>query len=102
MQGERSALDTTPRFVISFDVIKHFVGIQIRVVVWKYNRQRMKVQQTRAKRANYKVSSFESLMRWRGHVMFADDWAEVVNIEDVWVIATVPANNIEWVIGVHI
>ena len=41
-------------------------------------------------------------MRWRRQVMLADDWAEVVNIEDVWVIATVPANNIEWVIGVHI
>ncbi len=102
MQRERRAFDAPSSLVVALDVIKHFVRVQIGVVVWNDDRLGMKVEQSRAERADHEVVSLKGLMRrWR-HVVLAHNGTEVIDVEDVRVVAAVPPHDIERVIGVHV
>ena len=50
--------------------------------------------------------AFKSLVRWRRHVMLAHNRTKVINVERVWVIATIPTNHIAWmmlvVVAMHL
>ena len=76
------------------------------MVVRKHNGLRMKIKQARTERADHKVVAFKCLVRWRRHVMLAHNRTEVINVERVWVIATIPTNHIAWmmlvVVAMHL
>ena len=100
MQRQRTDFDALARLVIAFNVIQHFITIKIRMVVRHDHRKRMKVERARAKRADHEVVRFKSLVRWRRHVMLANDRTEVIDVEAVGVIATIPTHDIKRVIVV--
>ena len=95
-------LDTTPRLVVALNVIEHFVGVEVGMVVRHNDRLRMEVKRSWAELADDEVVRLECLMRrWR-HVVLGHDWAEVVDVEAVRVVAAVPAHNVKRVVAVHV
>ena len=102
MQRKRTDFDSLARLVVALDIVEDLVGIEVGVVVGNHDRQRMKIERARAERTDDEVVRLEGLMRWRRHVVLANDWAEIVDVEAVRVVATVPADNIKRVVVVHV
>ena len=102
MKRKRTRLDALARFVVAFNVIEHFIRVEVGVVVGNHNRLRMKVKRSWTKRTNYEVVRFECLMRRRRHVMLGHDWAEVIDVEAVGVVAAIPTDDVQRVVAVGV
>lgn len=102
VRSERALLDSLAGLVITLDVVEHFIGVEVAVVVRNGDRVRVPIKHARAEGTDHEVVRFEGLMNRRRHVELARDRGKVVDVEDVGVITTVPSHEIERVVGVDV
>src|ERR1700730_5958875 len=95
MQGNHSPGDILAAHKISIDIIKHFVTIDITVVVRRGYRLWMIVEQPWTKRTNHEIICFESQVnRWR--LMDATgDRLKIMDRESKGVTTASPSNDVE-------
>ena len=62
----------------------------------------MEIQEARAEAADHKVVTFKRLMDRRRHVQLANNRRKVIHVEAVRVVAAVPTNHVERVVGVGV
>ena len=53
MQGNISSIDARAAHEIAINVIEHFVGVNVRMIVWRWDGLRMVIVQTWHKAANH-------------------------------------------------
>ena len=102
MQTKGALFDAAPGLVVAFDVVQHFVAVEIAVVVWHHDRLGVEVQDAWAERADDEVMPFECLMHRRWQVVLPDDRREVIDIEAVLVVAAIPSDDIKRVVFVGV
>ena len=95
VNGERRRLDAAARHEVALDVVDHFVGIDVRVVVRRRNRQRVIVEQARHERTQHEARAVERLMHRRRLVHPAGDRLEVADVERERPQVSVPADDVE-------
>src|SRR5690242_5552736 len=95
MQRDRCTLDATTAAKVSIDIIDHLFAINIAVVIWNRDRERMIIQHPRHKRADYKVRSLKRLMHRRRLMYASSDRLKVGNIKDPGILIAIPANDIK-------
>ncbi len=102
VQAHRPDVDAPARLVVALHVVEHLVGVEVRVVVGHRHRFRVEVEHPRAEGADHEVVTLERLVDRRRHVELADDRREVVDVEDVRVVAPVPPDDVARVVVVHV
>ena len=102
MRGQRTHFNALSGFVVPGHVVEHFVGVQIGVVVGNLDGFVVEIQGAGAKGANHEVVGFESLVGRGGHVVFAHNRTEVINVESVRVVAAIPAHHIQRVVVIDV
>ena len=102
MNTNGTRFDSLASLVVALNVIEDLIAIKVRVVVRHRDGVWMEIQEARAEAADDEVVTFERLMNRRRHVQLANNRRKVIHVEAVRVVAAVPTNHVERVVGVGV
>src|SRR5215470_2285017 len=91
MHREGGWADALARHEVALHVVDDFVGIDVRMVVRRGNRERMVVEEPWDERAHHEARALEGLMYWRRLMHAPGDRFEIANVERKRPEVTVPA-----------
>src|SRR6266576_4534934 len=92
---DAAELDSLAAHELARRVVKHFVGVDVAVIVRRRNRFRMEIIGTWTERANHESITLEGLMNRRRLVNAPDDRLEIADVERPWIEISVPANDVQ-------
>ena len=90
-----TCFDVVSAHEITIYIIQHFIGIDVAVIIRRWNRIRMVIIQTWNKRANYKCAGFKGLMHRRRLMDSSCNRLEIVNRKCIRIVKSIISNYIK-------
>src|SRR3954465_2566387 len=98
MQRDGAELDPLPAHELTRCIVDDFIRVDLAVIVWGGNRLGMKVERTRAERADDEAIALKGLVHRRRLMHAAHDGLEVLDVERPRIELSVPADHVEWMV----
>src|SRR5262249_46317856 len=98
VQRDAALLDALARHEVALDIVQHLVAVDIRVIIWRRDRQRVVVELARHERAEYEVWPFERLVYRRRLMNAPGNRLEILDIEGPRVQIAIPADRVKRVV----